>query len=435
MASIHHPTRPGYEPNTPLVGRVIVPLLMAISFVSYVNRVSMATAGDTRIMAQYEISPTRMGAVYSAFLFPYTLFMIPGGLFIDRLGPRAALLTVALGSSVFVALTGVIGLSISGGATAFIALVVVRGLMGIVSAPLYPACAAAVGRWVPSGSRSRANGLVNGSALIGVAITPLVFGALIDLLDWPAAFLIAACVTLVLALVWYASVGTDSEQRQPGDGDTAGTDNQAGDHSPWWTLLKNRGLLLLTLSYGAVNYFQYLFFYWMHYYFQTVLELPESRSRAYAAIPPLAMAVGMPLGGWLTDRLEAAFGTRRGRKIVPMAGMLSGAGFLILGVSARDPAWIVTWFALALGAVGTAEGAFWVTAIEIGRRRGGSAAALLNTGGNAGGMLAPVLTPWIGQLYGWGYAVGLGAMISLLGVLLWLGIETGENSVEARQDF
>jgi MFS transporter, ACS family, D-galactonate transporter len=408
---------------------------MAISFVSYVNRVSIATAGDTRIMAQYEISPTRMGAVYSAFLFSYTLCMIPGGLFIDRLGPRAALLTVALGSSVFVALTGVIGLSISGGATAFIALVVVRGLMGIVSAPLYPACAAAIGHWVPSGSRSRANGLVNGSALIGVAITPLVFGALIDLLDWPAAFLIAASVTLVLALVWYVFVGTASEQLQPGDGDTQGTDNQAGDHSPWWNLLKNRGLLLLTLSYGAVNYFQYLFFYWMNYYFQTVLELPESRSRAYAAIPPLAMAVGMPLGGWLTDRLEDAFGPRRGRKIMPMVGMLSGAGLLILGVFARDPAWIVTWFALALGAVGTAEGAFWVTAIELGVRRGGSSAALLNTGGNAGGMLAPILTPWIGQLYDWGYAVGLGAMICLLGVLFWLGIEIGESSVESRKDF
>jgi len=408
---------------------------MAISFVSYVNRVSMATAGDTRIMAQYEISPTRMGSVYSAFLFTYTLCMIPGGLFIDRMGPRAALLTVALGSSVFVALTGMIGFSISDGATAFLALLVVRGLMGIVSAPLYPACAAAVGRWVPARNRSRANGLVNGSALIGVAITPLAFGALIDLLDWPAAFLITAGLTVILALVWYVSEGMDNEQPQPSDADTAGTDNQAGDHFPWWFLLKNRGLLLLTLSYGAVSYFQYLFFYWMNYYFKTVLQLPESRSRAYAAIPPLAMAVGMPLGGWLTDRLEHLFGPRRGRKIMPMFGMLSGAGLLMLGVFASDPAWIVTWFALALGAVGTAEGAFWVTAIELGVRRGGSSAAILNTGGNAGGTLAPYLTPWIGQRYGWGYAVGLGAMISLLGVFLWLGIEIGKSSADSREDF
>ena len=408
---------------------------MAISFVSYVNRVSIATAGDTRIMAQYEFSPTRMGAVYSAFLLTYTLCMIPGGLFIDWLGPRAALLSVALGSSVFVALTGVIGLTISDGATAFIALVVVRGLMGCFNAPLYPACAAAIGRWVPAGGGSRANGLVNGSALIGVAITPMVFGALIDLLNWPGAFFITTCVTLALSLVWYLFMGTDKEKVLQHVDDIEWTYEHLADHPSWWKLLKNRGLLLLTLSYGAVGYFQYLFFYWMNYYFETVLKLPETRSRAYAAIPPLAMAVGMPLGGWLTDRLEHAFGPRRGRKIIPMIGMLSGAGLLILGVFASDPAWIVTWFALALGAVGTAEGAFWVTAIELGVRRGGSSAAILNTGGNAGGMLAPVLTPWIGQLFGWGYAVGLGAMICLLGVFFWLGIEIGEPSLESRKDF
>jgi MFS family permease len=407
---------------------------MATSFVSYVNRVSIATAGDTRMMAQYGLSPTRMGTVYSAFLFTYTLCMIPGGLFIDMMGPRAALMTVALGSSVFVALTGLIGLSISSGAIAYMALLVVRGVMGIVSAPLYPACAAVVGRDVAPGGRSRANGLVNGSALIGVAITPLVFGTLIDLLDWPAAFLIAACVTLVLSLVWYAFVGTDSDTPQRADDDTEGADNLGRDRSPWWNLLKDRGLILLTLSYGAVNYFQYLFFYWMNYYFKTVLELPESKSRAYAAIPPLAMAVGMPMGGWLADRLEAKLGPRRGRKIMPVLGMLSGAGLLILGVSARDPAWIVTWFALALGAVGTAEGPLWVTAIELGGRRGGSSAALFNTGGNAGGMLAPVLTPWVGQLYGWGYAVGLGSVICVLGVLLLQGVEIADRSVASPQE-
>ena len=287
---------------------------------------------------------------------------------------------------------------------------------------------------MPSDGRSRANGLVNGSALIGVAITPLVFGALIDRLDWPAAFVLAAVVTLALALVWYVFVGTDEDGPQGGDTAAERTRNLIDDSTSWWTLLRIPGLLLLTLSYGAVNYFQYLFFYWMNYYFQTVLELPESRSRAYAAIPPLAMAVGMPLGGWLTDRLEGVFGTRRGRKIMPMFGMLSGAGLLVLGILARDPAWIVTWFALALGAVGTAEGAFWVTAIELGGRRGGSSAAILNTGGNAGGMLAPVLTPWIGQLYGWGYAVGLGALISLFGVLLWLGIEIGAKPEQTRND-
>ena len=103
-------------------------------------------------------------------------------------------------------------------------------------------------------------------------------------------------------------------------------------------LLGHRSLILLTLSYAAVNYFQYLFFYWMNYYFQTVLALPEATSRSYAAIPPLAMAAGMPLGGWLSDRLERASGTLRTRRVVPMAGMTAGALLLILGAFARSPA-------------------------------------------------------------------------------------------------
>ena len=408
----------------------LVPLLMAISLVCYANRVSMATAGDTRIMAQYKIEPTQMGWVYSAFLLTYTICMIPGGLFIDRVGPRLALMTVVLGSSFFVALTGVIGLTLRDGASVFLALLVARGLMGIISAPLYPACAAAVGRWVSPGNRSRTNGLVTGSALIGVAITPVAFGAMIDRLDWPAAFLVAAVVTFAIATIWYVFTGAFHEPRQAGEHESGPAVESLNAFS-FWTLLKHRGLILLTLSYGAVGYFQYLFFYWMNYYFQTVLHLPESRSRAYAAIPPLAMAVGMPLGGWLTDRFEHKFGAQRGRKIMPVVGMVAGALLLTAGIFTKDPAWIVTWFSLALGAVGTTEGAFWVTAIELGGRRGGSSAAIFNTGGNAGGMLAPVLTPLIGQQLGWGYAVGLGAIICALGVVLWFGIDIGEGKVES----
>ena len=74
----------------------IVMLLMALCFISHMNRVSMPTAADERIMAQYGISPQQMGAVYSAFLLIYTLFMLPGGWLIDRSGPRVALGMMAL---------------------------------------------------------------------------------------------------------------------------------------------------------------------------------------------------------------------------------------------------------------------------------------------------------------------------------------------------
>ncbi len=421
-------------PASPDSGRAVVPLLMAVSFLCYVNRVSIATAGDSRIMEQYGLTPTRMGMVYSAFLLAYTFGMFPGGLFIDRVGPRMALLTVLGTSSMFVALTGLVGVTIQDGAGAFVALLVVRGLMGLASAPLYPACAAGVYEWVIAGRRSRCNGLVTGSALVGVAVTPVAFGGLIDRIDWPGAFLIAALVTLVLTVVWARwappvalKPRATSRLVHLAEADRARRGNPPQSRMVWRRLLGHRSLILLTLSYGAVGYFQYLFFYWMTYYFEKILELPSTTSRSYAAIPPLAMALGMPLGGWLSDRLELTFGRRRGRRIVPTTGMFVGGLLLAIGVFAQEPVWIVTWFSLALGAVGAAEGPFWVTAVELGGHNGGRSAAVFNTGGNLGGLVAPVLTPWVGQHYGWPWAIGLGALVCFLGVVFWLGIDPDQT--------
>jgi MFS family permease len=357
--------------------------------------------------------------------------MIPGGWYIDRFGTKVALLTVGFGSALFMALTGAVGFWCHDAGTVVLGLLIVRGLMGIVSAPLHPSCARTVGHWVAPAARARCNGLVNGSALVGIAITPIGFGTLIANFDWPVAFFIAGAWTAAWAIVW-ASYARERPNPQKPEATSATLDfTPLADDRPdkpayvenSIPLLRSQSLMLLTASYGMVNYIQYLFFYWMTYYFQTVLKLPDTTSRVYAAIPPLAMAVGMPLGGWLSDQIECKLGTRVGRRVVPMAGMFAGAVLLGAGVFAREPAWIVTWFALALGAVGASEGPFWQTAVDLGGRRGGTSGAIFNTGGNAGGLLAPIVTPWVGERFGWPWAMGLGALICLVAVVLWIAID------------
>src|SRR5207302_1295085 len=309
----------------------IVALLMALCFISHLNRISMAVAGDERIMKQFSIAPEKMGAIYSAFLLVYTLCMIPGGFFIDRFGARTALMVVGFGSALFGALTGVVGFLWAGAAQIWLSLIVVRGLMGFFTTPLHPGCARAVADSAPLPRRSLVNGLVNGAALLGIACTYKVFGALVARVDWTRAFLITGVATALLTGAWILVSRVRPQSRREDsspDGDGKETSQQKGHTSGWSALLGNRSVILLTLSYAAVGYFQYLFFYWMHYYFDEVLHLGKTACQYYAGIPPLAMAVGMPLGGWLSDKLQGVIGYRWGRAAMPLAGMIAGAALL-----------------------------------------------------------------------------------------------------------
>src|SRR5207248_1176077 len=92
-------------------------------------------------------------------------------------------------------------------------------------------------------------------------------------------------------------------------------------------LFRNRSLVLLTLSYGAYSYVQYLYFYWIEYYFKNTLKLPGEASREAAFTITMAMAVGMAVGGWTADRLCERVGHRVGRRLVAYTGMGLCAGF------------------------------------------------------------------------------------------------------------
>src|SRR5438105_2112342 len=116
----------------------ILAVLLAFSFMSWFNRVSIAVAYDERIRKERDIPPDVIGYVYSALLFAYMLCMTPGGWFADRCGARLALTVMGLGSALFVVLTGVVGLAALPDLTMVVALLVVRAALGVFTAPIYP---------------------------------------------------------------------------------------------------------------------------------------------------------------------------------------------------------------------------------------------------------------------------------------------------------
>ncbi|MFO0968708.1 MAG: MFS transporter [Gemmataceae bacterium] len=422
-------------PVTPSAARWgIVALLVAYSFMSWFNRVSISAAYDEHISRDYRIDEETIGYVYSAFFFAYMICMTPGGWCIDRFGPWAALVVMGFGSSLFCAatsLTGVFPLTATG---LVAALFVVRALMGVCTAPIYPAAGRLVSYWLPPSGRAWANGLVQGAAGVGIALAFPLFGLLMDATSWPAAFAITAAVTLLLALLW--TLLASDAPASPSAAPAAPAPPQIAKRPAveWGLLLRNRSLLFLTVAYAAVGYVEYLFFFWIHYYFEDVLHVGKEASRYYSMILLLAMAAGMIGGGWLSDYLRWRFSGRAGRVLLPAFGLALSGALLLLGVLAEETVWIVLLLSAALAAIGATEAPVWTLSVELGGRQGGSAAAICNTGGNAGGLLAPIVTPavsgWVARAFdvdkqtGWQWGIALGALIAVCGAVLFLRIES-----------
>src|SRR5271169_1967776 len=151
----------------------IIALLFSFSVMSYFDRTIMSIAGP-QLMRDFGISPTAMGSVYSAFILGYALLMIPGGHLSDRIGPRRTLMLMGILSAGFTGLTVVggkpgLGALIGVAATLF----AIRLGLGVVTAPLYPACARMTANWIPMVYHARVQGFIIAGSSVGAAISPI----------------------------------------------------------------------------------------------------------------------------------------------------------------------------------------------------------------------------------------------------------------------
>jgi ACS family glucarate transporter-like MFS transporter len=394
----------------------VVFLMVLLSVMTYIDRIIISIAGPG-IMKEFNISEIQMGTVYFAYFLSYTIMMIPGGNFADVFGPRKALAAMAFGSALLTALTALGG---SPGLGTYIGIVpsflVVRLGMGICAAPVYPSCGKMNANWNPPAARGRVWGWIACGAGIGGACTPLLVSWMRANYTWRGSFYLAALGSAGLGAVWYWYA-----RDYPRDEAPVGT-RQSRVRTPWKELLTNRDLMLLTAGYFTVNYFEYMFFFWLYYYFGTIRKMGADQSVVYTTLMWIAWIVMTPIGGWVSDRLITRFGIRNGRRFVPVAGLTVSALLVYIGCNVTGTLATVTLLCLSLGFAASTDGPYWAAAIDAGGQHSGTGGAIFNTGGNLGGMLAPVVTPLIAKWAGWSAGIYAGGALALIGVAVWFFI-------------
>jgi ACS family glucarate transporter-like MFS transporter len=358
-----------------------------------------------------------MGSIFSAFILSYAILMAPGGWLADRFGPRWVLALVGGGTAIFTTLTALVpAASLTRYVGVFWCFLAVRFALGAFSAPLYPACARMNANWVPLLERAQTQGLIISGAPLGAALTPVLFTWLIARYGWQRSFFLAAALTAALTLLWLGYVQDHPINRSPPQTVTART---CRPDIGAWSLLRSRNILLLTAGYFALNYFEYIFFYWIYYYFGEIRKVGASHSAIYTTVLLLVMMVMLPLGGWVSDRLIPRLGSTPACRTVAVAGMVLSAVLLYVGINMVTGLPMVALLSLALGLAATAEGPFWAALIDTAGSHVGAAGGVMNGIGNVGGLLAPVLTPYIASSAGWSWGLYFGSFIVLAGAVTW----------------
>ncbi len=441
----------------------ILGLLLLISIVTYIDRVNISVTAR-HMMPALGLTDLQMGQIFSAFVFGYALFQIPGGWLGDRWGARRVLTFAVIWWSIFTALTalaptlplvnlvGIMG-----------SLMVVRFLIGVGESAALPNFNRAVANWHPPNERGLGIGITIGGIGIGSALTPPVTAWIMVNYGWQMAFYSAGALGIAIALLWYwYATDLPQQHRHVNSAEAALIEETTGqlqeDHPslpshhlkgkdrdergfkkdplkvPWKSIFHTPTVWWLVLSYTCLGYVAYVYMSWFYLYLVNVRGFGVLRGAFFASAPFLAMAVFCPVGGWVTDKLTQTRGLNFGRASVGGSGMILAALSIIIGANVEAPFLAIGMLSLGAGWLYFTVGAFWSSTTDLSKPHAGTLSGLMNTGANLGGTLSPTLTPWLADQFGWSVALGTAALVAFLGGFFWLMIRPGDGLRQGEHD-
>lgn len=402
---------------TKKVFRRLVPFLLLMYVIAFLDRSNVSFAAE-EWETSFGISAAAYGFGAGLFFVGYAIFEVPSNLLLHRVGARwwLARIMVSWGivSSLFMFVQG---------PTSFY---VLRFLLGVTEAGFFPGVILYLTYWVPARYLSQARGyFYMGIALAGILGNPL-SGGLLEL-DGVAGLRGTQWMFLVEGLlavgvgVWSYFFLTD----RPRDAKWLPDDERdalaevveeedaakAGGHGP--------AKVLKALASWRVWYFAAIYFciqiavYGMTFFLPTQVTAITGQELGFAA----ALVTAIP---WVFGLISVAFfpgladRTRKHRLIGTSLLVVSAIGIALSGALSGTPVLAIAGLALAAIGFVAVQPIFWTLPTEY--MTGYAAAAgigLINSLGNLGGFLAPVMRSGFDESVGGNaglYALAMGAI-------------------------
>src|SRR5215469_621067 len=403
----------------------IFALVFGFAIFGYVQRTGIAIAAD-RMLPELGLTRIQFGWLLNAFLIAYTALQVPGALAGERLGPRHALSIVA-----FVSTLASLSIALLPAGHATVTLLglalLSRAFLGMAQAALFPVASGVIEAWFPVRSWGLAQGLIVTGLWVGAAITPPTIAWFMTHWGWRAALVISSAPALLLVLAWRQHARDDPAGHPsigPGELSELRANPPRSAHrvtgAELLNLLFDRRIALLTLSYFLMNYVFYLVTFWCFLYLVEERHFTVLQGGGLASLPFVCAAVAAAAGGRLCDALSARYGVRWGMRLVPLLALPISASFLVVTGAVRSPYLAVMSLCLAFAFSELTEGTYWAATMRAAPRHVMPATALLNMGGNLGGVVATPTIAALSETHRWSSIFALGAILAVLAALVML---------------
>lgn len=364
---------------------------VALAAVTYLDRVCIAQTSEA-IQRDLGLSRTQMSYVFSAFTLAYALFEIPTGAWGDRIGARRVLTRIVVWWSAFTMATAT--------AFNFASLLAIRFFFGAGEAGAWPNAARAFSRWFPRTERGTAQGIFFAGAHLGGGLTPLLVVALMQFLHWRTIFLLFGAVGFVWAAAWFAwfrdeptehPAANDAERKLILTGRTIGSSSHHFDMDVLGQLLSRRTLLALCVMYFTQTYGFYFLITWLPTYLRDVRGFETYRLGLLAGLPLVLSVLADLFGGIATDVTTRKRGPWAGRCGVGALSLLVAGAAIIAGARTDHAVLAALLISLAGASANFLLGAAWGTCLDIAGPHVGVVTACMNTAGQVGGVLSPIV--------------------------------------------
>jgi len=414
------------EHARPSYGRwYILGLISLMYLITYLDRVNISTAAP-EITKEFGFDKITLGWIFSAFVWAYALFQVPGGWLSDRFGARPVLATIVGYWSVMTAAT-----ALATGATSFF---IVRFLFGAGEAGAFPGATRAMQVWYPRRERGLVQGLTHSASRLGAAIAPPIVVLIMTTLGWRSVFYICGAVGFVWSLLWYLSyrnlpeehaMVNRAELQQIRGTDEAGEINQAaiqreGADVPWGTLLRSPNMWAIMCAYFTYVYCLYIFLTWLPSYLVDFRHFTLIKVGMFASLPLFAGVIGDTVGGVATDWLLKRTGsTKFARRTVAVVGLLGCAVFMVAAGMTEDAYTAVYSLTAAMFFLECTIGPAWAVPMDCGGKYSGTVSGMMNMAGNIGGAISPLVFGYLAQYENWGAPFIVSAVLLVAGAGVW----------------